>query len=85
MKKNFLPIVKPETCFSVEKNCFSSDDFLSKHLSEIRKKNPIVGMWIDRFSKTTEDKEGSVACAVIVYKLLESQEEANYLNSIFEL
>ena len=85
MDHDLLPVVEPEVCFSVERMCTSeSDAFIFEYLDEIKKKNPIVALWITRFAKTTEDKIGAMACAAIAYKLLESQAEANALAEMFK-
>jgi hypothetical protein len=81
-----LPKVNPATCFSVEQAALSGDDsFVFDYLREIKSKNPIVGMWIERFSKKTNDAVGSLACAAITYKLLESQSEADKMNKEFDI
>ena len=81
---HILPIVKPETCFSVEHECNGSDkQFLKKHLHALRENNPIVALWIERFSKTSKDRVSAMICGLMVYRLLESQEEANFMNEYF--
>jgi hypothetical protein len=85
MEYNLLPVVDPKVCFSVEKMCEQDNDrFILEYLSDIKKKNPIVALWITRFAKTTNDKLGAVACAAIAYKLLESQSEANMLAEMYK-
>jgi hypothetical protein len=40
-------------------------------------------MWIKNWAKKTIDPKGAAICALITYRLLESQEEADYLNELF--
>ena len=84
MIETSLPVVKPETCFSIERECLGVRDveFIKKTLKKIMKNNPVVAMWIKNYSKTTKDRFGAIVCAVVVYRLLESQDEADFLNEI---
>jgi len=86
MQKSVLPTVKPETCFSIE-TIFSRDEdetFVLRYLEEIKKTNPMVGLWIERFSNKSDDPLMTSACATVVYKMLESQLEAERLNTLFQ-
>ena len=80
-----LPKVKPEICASMVQNIQSSQDkkFLKKELKRIKELNPSIGLWIEKFSKETKDFIGSAYCAIIVYKMLESQMEADQMNKEF--
>jgi hypothetical protein len=84
MIETSLPVVKPETCFSIERECLGVRDveFIKKTLKKIMKNNPVVAMWIKNYSKTTKDRFGAIVCAVVVYRLLESQDEADFLNEV---
>jgi hypothetical protein len=84
MIETSLPFVKPETCFSIERECLGVRDveFIKKMLKKIMESNPVVAMWIKNYSKTTKDRFGAIVCAVVVYRLLESQDEADFLNEI---
>lgn len=84
MKETSLPIVKPETCFSIERECANVPDakFVKSMLKKIAEENPVIAMWIKNYSKTTKDRFGAIVCAVVVYRLLESQDEADFLNEI---
>lgn len=86
MKCSDLPLVKSETCFSLE-SIFARDEdetYVIAYLEEIKRKNPIVGLWIERFSDKSDDPLMTTACAAVVYKMLESQLEADMLNSMYE-
>jgi hypothetical protein len=82
---DLLPVVQPDTCFSVEQECLNIDDsqFVRKLYKKIKDKNPVVAMWIKNWAKKTIDPKGAAICALITYRLLESQEEADYLNELF--
>ena len=84
MIETSLPVVKPETCFSIERECLGVRDveFIKKTLKKIMKNTPVVAMWIKNYSKTTKDRFGAIVCAVVVYRLLESQDEADFLNEV---
>ena len=69
-----LDILFNENGFDVE--------FIKKTLKKIMKNNPVVAMWIKNYSKTTKDRFGAIVCAVVVYRLLESQDEADFLNEV---
>jgi len=79
-----LPIVQPETCFAIEGECVNQDDtvLVKKLYKQIKRKNPIVAVWIREWSKKTKDKMGAMACALIVYRLIESQFEADFMNEM---
>ena len=84
MNETSLPVVKPETCYSIERECIDIPDteYCKKMLKKINNDNPVIATWIKNFSKTTNDRLGAIVCAVVVYRLLESQDEADYLNEV---
>jgi len=84
MIETSLPIVQPETCYSIEQEVIGLPDkeYVKKVLKKISEVNPVVALWIKNYSKTTQDRIGAIVCAVVVYRLLESQEEADFLNEI---
>lgn len=57
--------------------CRDDKEYLEEQLNRLEKENPAVSRWIRNFSKTTRDRLGSMFCAVMVYRLLESQAEAD--------
>lgn len=80
----YLPIVKPEITASLYKEVKESEEFSSRyinnHLKRLDKENPTVAAWIRKHAKTSKDKMSCAYCALIVYRLLESQAEANRMN-----
>lgn len=87
MHDMFLPIVKPEIAGSVEREVFDQVDikYAKAFLKKLDKDNPTIAVWIRQFSKTTKDRMGAVMCGLMVYRLLESQSEANRMNYEFNL
>ena len=83
----FLPVVKPEIGGSLEREIFDKFDvdYVKDQLKRLDEENPAVARWIRKFSKTTEDRLGAAFCALITYRLLESQAEANRMNQEFNL
>jgi hypothetical protein len=79
----YLPVVKPEIGCSLEREMMDvlqeSDDinFVKDKLRRLDILNPTIARFIREFSKTTKDKIGAAYCGIIVYRLLESQAEAN--------
>ena len=79
----FLPVVKPEISGPLEHeiaSCQYDEEYLEKQLSRIDEENPMIGHWIRSFAETTEDVIGASFCALVVYRMLESQAEANKMN-----
>lgn len=81
----YLPVVKPEIGCSLEREMMDviqeSDDinFVKDKLRRLDIINPTIARFIRDFAKTTEDKIGAAYCGIIVYRLLESQAEANQM------
>lgn len=81
---SFLPVVKPETCFSVEHEVEDDEKkFITRALHHLMNKNPILAMWIKQYAKGSKDPKSTMICALVLYKLLESQEEADFMNDNF--
>lgn len=81
-----IPIVKPETCFALEKECKNLDDkeIVKKLMKKVQKENPVVATWIKRWAKHTKDHHGAMVCALIAYRMLESQSQADILNEFYD-
>jgi len=74
-----LPVVKPEIGGSLERELVDKFDseYIKNQLKRLDIENPTISRFIRNFSKTTNDKIGSAFCGLIVYRMLESQNEAN--------
>lgn len=79
MLDRYIPVVKPEIGCSLEREVFDKFDvpYIKEQLRRLDKENPTIARFIRKFSKTTEDRVGAAFCGIIVYRLLESQAEAN--------
>lgn len=76
----FLPVVKPEIGGSLEREMSEKANdlkYVKEQLKRLDVENPTVAYFIRNFAKTTKDKIGTAYCGLIVYRLLESQAEAN--------
>jgi hypothetical protein len=82
-----MPIVKAETCFALEQECknLTDKELVQILFKKLKKCNPIVATWIKAWSKHTKDHVGAMACALIAYRMLESQSQADYMNEIFDV
>jgi hypothetical protein len=82
MQNLYLPVVKPEICYSLEHEVIGQFDveYVKSFLKKLDSDNPTIAQFIRRFSKTTEDRMGAIFCGLIVYRMLESQAEANEMN-----
>ena len=80
---SFLPFVKPEIGFSLEREiCDKFDvEYVKNQLEKLKKDNPSIAEFIMKFSKKTGDSLGTAFCGVMVYRMLESQSEANSMLS----
>ena len=78
---NYLPVVNPEVSHSLRRElCDKFDEpYLKEQLQILKEKNPVIAKWIKSYGKTTDDKLGAMYCGLMVYKLLESQAEANQM------
>ena len=77
----FLPVVKPAISGPLDHEISNKHDeeYLEEQLSRIDEQNPMISEWIRNFSESTEDSMGAAFCALIVYRMLESQAEANQM------
>lgn len=84
--ENYLPLLNAEIAGSMIRNISNNSDipYLKKQLKELKEINPLVAEWIYKFSVTTKDKIGAAYCGLMVYKLLNSQAEADKMNEELE-
>ena len=78
--EKYLPIVKSGIAASLSANLQGQKDiqYLKQQIKEIEEVNPMAD-WIRRYSKTTKDRKGSAFAAIILYKMLYSQCEADIM------
>lgn len=79
MLNTFIPVVKPEVGFSLQRELCDKFDkgYLKEELRKLDEENPVISRFIRNFSKTTDDRMGAAWCGLLVFKLLASQAEAN--------
>lgn len=81
MANSYLPRVSPNIGFSLEQEIRNRDDeiYLEEQLSRLDEENPAISTWIRKYAELTDDSNGVKLCGVIVYRLLESQSEADQM------
>jgi len=79
---DLLPFVNPEICFSLQREVANISDieFVKRQLKLLKKKNPVIGLWIKDFSKKSKDRMFTMVCALMVYRMLEVQYEIDDMN-----
>jgi len=83
--EKYLPEVKRAVAASMAANIdknYDDKQFLKSELRKIRNVNPLVAEFIVNYAKTTKVREHVCFCAVMVYKLLYSQAEADQMNQL---
>lgn len=78
----YLPVVNPNVGYSLSRQLMQVDDepYMEEELERIDATNPAISMWIRKYAERTEDPMGAMFCALLVYKMLESQAEANKMS-----
>lgn len=87
----FLPLVSPDVGYSVANSLgdgcdLDNLDSWKKELRKIKVRNPVIAEWIkewSRLAKHNKQRLHALICGVCVYKLLESQAEADQMNEQF--
>lgn len=82
-----LPVVKAEVGFSVteEINVGETDaDYILPAIRRLQIVNPCVANFLAAFAAGTDDKEAVLICGLVVYRLLESQAEADRMAEDFK-
>lgn len=82
-----LPFVKTDTGFSIARELVGEfdDSYVKEQLKMIKKNNPTIADFITKFSSKCDDKTGSAICGIVVYRLIESQIEANKMKKEIKL
>ena len=84
---SYLPIVHPDVSFSVARGLRGrkDDEYLEEQLDILYETNPAISLFIRKQAEKTDDPNGAMFCGLMVYKLLESQAECDYMNEQFKL
>lgn len=82
-----LPVVTKETGFAVcrELEREEDNDFVTKLLARLEEENPCVAEFVSRLAVQHEDPVAITTAALLVYRLLESQAEADALAAQMKL
>ena len=82
-----LPVVTKETGFAVcrELEREEDNDFIIQLLEKLEEENPCVAEFVSRLAIQHEDPVGISTAALLVYRLLESQVEADELKEQLQL
>ena len=87
--RNLLPFVLNEVGYSVAAGLDDNDiKNIKKELKHIQKVNPAIAEFINGWSRNASTKDAkihSAFCGILVYKLLESQAEADQMNTEIRL
>lgn len=83
----YLPVVQSGIPASIEREIFDKFDepYIKEQLKILGDENPVIAQWLKSFSKTTKDRTGAIFSGLIVYKLLESQAEADRMEEEINL
>jgi hypothetical protein len=78
-----LPRVTKETGYAVCRELEQEDnnDYIIAMLERLEAENPAVAEFVSRLAIQHDDPVGISTAALLVYRLLESQAEADYLRS----
>ena len=80
-----LPRVSRETCLSVAHEISSDSLFLMNFYERLKKTNPQIVLLVAELMKITGDEKNILTATAAVYKMLESQAEADDLKKFFIL
>lgn len=85
--KPLLPTVSSDVGFSLAQSVGEQCDeaFVKKELRKIKRENPTVAEFIQKWSSLGKNKLHSAFCGILVYKFLRSQAEADRMNEDFNL
>ena len=80
-----LPTVSKETCLSVAQEIASDSLFLRNFYERLKKTNPQIVLLVAELMRVTGDEKNVLIAIAAVYKMLESQAEADSLKKLFIL
>lgn len=79
--QNLLPIVDPDIGQSIAQAIDDEKEYVEKQIRRLEKENPAIAEFISRWSLMHDELLVEVAlCGVLVYRLLESQAEADKMS-----
>lgn len=80
-----LPTISRETCLSVAQEIASNRLFLRNFYEKLKKTNPQIVLMVAELMKITGDEKNVLITTAAVYRMLESQSEADDLKKCFIL
>lgn len=80
-----LPIVKEEVGFAIQAELLqgTNNEYVIEQIKRIQRENPCIINFISSFSVKGKDPIASAYCGILVYRLLESQAEADEMKKSF--
>ena len=80
-----LPVVHENIGYSLQREIPEDDHvYLLEQMDRIYETNPCIARFIDNYAIETDDPVGAALCGVMIYRLLESQAEAEELNDLLK-
>lgn len=81
MRERLLPHVTKETGYAVCRELEREDnnEYVIQMLARLEQENPCIAEFVSRLAIQNEDPVGITTAALLVYRLLESQAEADAL------
>jgi len=82
MRNKYLPVVSRDIASSIAAGLRNYDDefYINEKIEEIKDSNPIIAEWLTDFCPNTEDRIACMFAGIVLYKMLYSQAEAEYMN-----
>ena len=81
IKCTCLPVIHEDVAKPLQKELLETEanEYMIASLRELQKKNPLAANFISQFAMTTKEPVEVAYAALVLYKLLEGQAEANSL------
>jgi Mg/Co/Ni transporter MgtE len=85
-RKKLLPYVNEEIGFALQKEFLETqgNEYVTQVLTRLREDNPCIANFISNMSVSSGDPTSCATTGILVYRLLESQAEADKLKSELE-
>lgn len=88
MNDSLLPVVSNEITASVAQELnpnISDKENVRKQWKKIAKENPVIAQFIAKFANKSKHRIPIAYCAIIVYNMLKTQAEVNWLEDNIKL
>lgn len=76
-----IPTIQEDVAKPLQKELLETEEteYMVAAIRDLQKKNPLAANFISQFAMSTKEPVSVAYCALILYKLLEGQAEANAL------